>query len=103
MSRFVPTSIGLFRKDDEAPEFLFLCPTCDQWLPMGEERLAGREAVDHGECSYKGAREYGKWLVSTMQARRLMAAEGEGIRTYETSESLSRHETLKMRNPALYA
>lgn len=66
---------------------------------MDEEILAGTKPIDHEYrkearfCSYIGTREYGKWLVATMQARALMGE--EGIRPYETDEDAARRQCME--------
>lgn len=90
MSLIVSTDLGRFRKvvdQQKRGSFLFECPECKEWLPMTEDHLNGSRDVQHhrrvgGLCNYVGKRSYGSTLVSTMQARILMAE--EGIKPYDT-------------------
>ena len=81
MSMLVDTELGQFRyvTDGEKKWFLFQCPHCNEMLPMNEEIIAGRAPVDHESrarpgtfCTFGGTREFGKHLISTMQAQILM-------------------------------
>jgi hypothetical protein len=81
MSKLVDTELGQFRfvEDAEKRRFLFECPTCGEMLPMNEEILAGRQPIDHESrligatfCKFSGTREFGKHLVTTMQAQIVM-------------------------------
>jgi hypothetical protein len=100
MSLIVSTSVGRFRQVvDSAGNkwFLFECPECKEWLPMSEEHLNGLIAPIHFAktddmitathnriCGYSKRERYGAFLVSTMQAKILMASEGEDVKPYDT-------------------
>ena len=100
MSLIVSTSLGRFRQVVDSTgvkSFLFECPECKEWLPMLEEHLNGTRppihfarvddmiTLSHGRiCSYAKKEVYGAFLVSTMQARLLMASEGEDVKPYDT-------------------
>jgi hypothetical protein len=101
MSKIVTTQLGRFRlvEDHGRKSFLFECPECKEWLPMSEEHLNGSQApihfakldvvdmvtMDYGKiCSYAKKECYGAFLVATMQAKLLMAAEGEDVKPYDT-------------------
>ena len=81
MSKLVDTKLGQFRQvtDGVNKWFLFECPDCGEMLPMSEEILAGTAPIDHATrppqtrlCTFRGVREFGKVLVSTMQAQIVM-------------------------------
>lgn len=81
MSMLVDTELGQFRYVTDGPNkrFLFDCPDCHEMLPMSEEILAGRAPVDHESrihgarfCTFAGTREFGKYLIATMQAQIVM-------------------------------
>lgn len=99
MSKIVTTELGRFRlvEDHGRKSFLFECPTCKEWLPMSEEHLSGSKApihfarvdamptMTHGRvCSFATKQVYGATLVATMQARLLMASDGEDVKPYDT-------------------
>lgn len=80
MSQIVDTSVGRFRRvntgDPNHPDtWLWECP-CGQWAYLDEDQWAGRVSVDHASdgCpkGYHETHEYGKILVTTMQAAILM-------------------------------
>jgi len=104
MSKFVPTSKGLFRavKDEGRTRFLFQCPECGEWLPLDEEALAGRLSLSHElrgtnrYCRFAGPELLGPTLVATMQARLLM--EDRGV-PYETDEWTALRETKDLGGP----
>jgi hypothetical protein len=81
MSKLVDTELGQFRmvEDGGRKRFLFECPACREMLPMDEDILAGRKPIDHESrlqpttyCRFQGTREFGKVLITTMQAYILM-------------------------------
>jgi hypothetical protein len=82
MSKFVATKVGVFRhwKSDSGERgFLYLCPSCEEWLPVNDSILSGEKPIDHEFkrearfCSFGGLHpELGPALVSTMQALVLM-------------------------------
>ena|ERR1041385_5478044 len=94
MSLIVTTDLGRFRAvvdQQQKKSFLLECPVCGEWLPMAEEHLNGSRDIQHlrkGEtdrlCEYSEAKVYGATLVATMQARLLMAREGEDVKPYDT-------------------
>jgi len=95
MSLIVSTSLGRFRAvtdQQNGKSFLFECPVCGEWLPMSEEHLNGSRDVQHlrrGDtdrlCGHFEAKVYGATLVATMQAKLLMAREGEDVKPYDTN------------------
>jgi hypothetical protein len=103
MSLIVSTNVGRFRQVIDAhgkKSFLFECPECKEWLPMSEQYLNGTLAPIHFArrddmvtmtrgriCTYTRKTEYGAVLVSTMQAKLLMASEGENVKPYDTDYS----------------
>ena len=82
MSKFVATSVGVFRhwqSSDGKQGFLFRCPVCEEWLPVADPILSGEKPIDHEFkkqavfCGFSGLHpELGPALVSTMQALILM-------------------------------
>jgi hypothetical protein len=81
VSKLVDTELGQFREviDGFNKRFLFECPDCHEMLPMDEEIMAGRKSIDHESrvhggclCTFSGTREFGRVLISTMQAKILM-------------------------------
>lgn len=81
MSMLVDTELGQFRcvSDGQNKRFLFECPDCAEMLPMSEEIFAGRAPIDHESrihrarfCTFTGVREFGKSLITTMQAQIVM-------------------------------
>ncbi len=81
MSRLVDTELGQFRLVEDGPRkrFLFECPECHEMLPMDEETLAGQKDIQHESrilpatfCRFTGTREFGKHLITTMQAQIVM-------------------------------
>jgi hypothetical protein len=109
MSRIVTTQLGRFRQWEDSQGnkgFLFECPQCKEWLPMSEGHLNGSLApihfariddlvtMTHGRvCDYAKKERYGAFLVSTMQAKLLMASDGEDVKPYDTdAASLYRGE-----------
>jgi len=104
MSKIVTTALGRFRmvEDHGQRSFLFECPECHEWLPLSEDHLSGSVApihfartddmgtMTHGRvCHFSEKQPYGANLIATMQARLLMAAEGEDVKPYDTD-----HESL---------
>ena len=106
MSKFVPTSLGLFRavQDGADTRFLFECPVCQEWLPFDEDILAGRKATahelrdSHNPCSYEKVEQYGPTLVATLQTRYLIRIDGsdEGHGIYEYDEDEARQEMRRL-------
>ena len=100
MSLIVTTELGRFRQIVDSmgvKSFLFECPECKEWLPLSEEHLNGSVApihfartddmgtMSHGRiCSFSKKDCYGATLVATMQAKLLMAADGEDVKPYDT-------------------
>ncbi len=81
MSMLVDTGLGQFRcvQDGERKRFLFECPDCHEMLPLEEDHMNGSAPVDHESrihcarfCTFSGTREFGKHLVTSMQALILM-------------------------------
>jgi hypothetical protein len=81
MSMLIETKLGQFRAwtDGKVKSFLFQCPDCGEMLPMSEEVLAGIMTINHEsrsrpghKCTYSGTRDFGKTLISAMQAQILM-------------------------------
>lgn len=77
----VDTELGQFRcvTDEHGKRFLFECPACGEMLPMSEAILAGERPVTHESlrlpatfCSFQGAKEFGKALISKMQSLIMM-------------------------------
>lgn len=100
MSLIVSTNVGRFRQVVDSlgsKSFLFECPVCKEWLPMSEEHLNGTLAPIHFArvdemptmthsriCSFAEKKVYGADLIATMQAKILMAGEGEDVKPYDT-------------------
>ncbi len=81
MSKLVDTELGQFRLVENGTRkwFLFECPQCREMLPMDEETLSGRKDIQHESrilpatfCRFTGTREFGKHLITTMQAQIVM-------------------------------
>lgn len=81
MSRLIDTEIGQFRavQDGLINRYLFECPACGEMLPLSDDALNGTAPIDHESrrevgrfCNFDGVREFGRYLVSTMQAMIVM-------------------------------
>lgn len=80
MSKIVDTELGRFRQvtDVDKKWFLWECPRCKSWGGLSEEQWNGEVSVvcsgrsGQGDCDYHETHEYGKMLVVSMQAMRLM-------------------------------
>lgn len=81
MSRLIDTEIGQFRavQDGAINRYLFECPHCAEMLPLSDDALNGTAPIDHESrkqvgrfCTFSGVREFGRCLVSTMQAMIVM-------------------------------